>query len=44
MRTPVTLGRASVQFIEVKSGLAEGDRIVLSDMSQYDNFDRIRLN
>ena len=44
VRTPVTLGRASVQFIEVKSGLQEGDRIVLSDMSQYDAFDRIRLN
>lgn len=42
-RTPVRIGRRSVQFVEVLEGLDEGDRVVLSDMSQYDAFDRLRL-
>jgi HlyD family secretion protein len=44
VQTSVKLGRASVQFIEVLEGLQEGDRVVLSDMSQYDTFNRIKLN
>lgn len=44
VRTPVKIGRRSVMFVEVVEGLAEGDRVVLSDMSQYDSFDRLRLN
>ena len=44
VRTPVKLGRRSVQFVEIVDGLKEGDRVVLSDMSQYDAFDRIRIN
>jgi HlyD family secretion protein len=43
-QTPVKLGKASVQFIEVLEGLQEGDRVVLSDMSQYDGYNRIKLN
>jgi HlyD family secretion protein len=43
-RTPVVLGRSSVNTIEVVSGLQPGDRVILSDMSQWDNHDRIRLN
>lgn len=43
-RTNVKLGRASVNTIEVKDGLKVGDRVILSDMSQYDQFARIRLN
>ncbi len=42
-RVRVILGRASVNAIEVKSGLDEGDQIVLSDMSSWDAFDRVRL-
>jgi HlyD family secretion protein len=42
-RTPVQLGRSSVNTIEVLSGLVEGDQVVLSDMSAWDQFDRIRL-
>jgi HlyD family secretion protein len=42
-RTPVRIGRRSVQFVEVVDGLAEGDRVILSDMSQYDAFTRIRV-
>ena len=37
------LGRASVNTIEVLSGLQAGDKVILSDMSQWDNFERIRL-
>jgi HlyD family secretion protein len=42
-RVPVRIGRRSVQFVEVLDGLLEGDRVVLSDISQYDAFDRLRL-
>jgi HlyD family secretion protein len=41
--TPVELGRASVNVTEVVRGLNVGDRVVLSDMSQWDGNDRIRL-
>ena len=43
-RTQVTLGRSSVNTIEIVSGLQPGDRVILSDMSQWDANDRIRLN
>ena len=42
-RAQVQLGRSSVNTIEVLSGLGEGDQVVLSDMSAWDQFDRIRL-
>lgn len=44
VRVPVKVGRASVNSIQVVEGLHEGDVVVLSDMSRYDNTDRIRLN
>jgi HlyD family secretion protein len=43
VRTPVKVGRASVNSIQVLEGLHEGDTVVLSDMSRWDNTDRIRL-
>ncbi len=42
-RVPVKVGRASVNNIQVLEGLKEGDTVILSDMSRYDNVDRIRL-
>ena len=42
-RVQVKLGRSSVNSIEVLSGLNEGDRVVLSDMSAWDAYDRVRL-
>jgi len=42
-RTQVKLGKSSVNTVEVLSGLKVGDQVVLSDMSAYDQFDRIRL-
>ena len=41
---PVKVGRASVNEIQILSGLKEGDTVILSDMSRWDNVDRIRLN
>jgi hypothetical protein len=42
-RVPVKVGRASVNNIQVIEGLREGDTVILSDMSRWDNVDRIRL-
>jgi HlyD family secretion protein len=42
-RAPVKVGRASVNAIQVLSGLKEGDTVILSDMSRWDQVDRIRL-
>jgi len=43
-KVKVTFGRSSVNTIEVKDGLKVGDKVILSDMSAYDSYDRIRLN
>lgn len=42
-RVQVSLGKSSVNAIEVKSGLTAGDQVVLSDMSAWDAFERVRL-
>lgn len=42
-RSQVQLGRSSVNTVEILGGLKEGDQVVLSDMSRWDAFDRIRL-
>jgi HlyD family secretion protein len=44
VRVPVKVGRASVNSIQVIEGLKEGDTVILSDMSRWDNTDKIRLN
>ena len=44
VRVPVKVGRASVNSIQVIEGLQDGDTVILSDMSRWDNTDRIRLN
>jgi HlyD family secretion protein len=44
VRVPVKVGRASVNSIQVLEGLQQGDTVILSDMSRWDNTDRIRLN
>ena len=43
VRVPVKVGRASVNSIQVMEGLHEGDTVILSDMSRWDNTDRIKL-
>jgi HlyD family secretion protein len=42
-RVPVTLGKASVRAIEIVDGLREGDRVILSDMSAWDEYDTLRV-
>ena len=42
-RVQVKLGRASVNSVEILSGLQPGDKVILSDMSQWDAFNRVRL-
>ncbi len=44
VRVPVKVGRASVNSIQVLTGLQEGETVILSDMSRWDNTDKIRLN
>lgn len=43
-RVQVVLGRSSVSTIEIREGLQEGDQVILSDMSNWDAFNRVRLN
>jgi len=43
VRVNVKLGRSSVNTIEILDGLKVGDKVILSDMSAWDNFDRVRL-
>jgi HlyD family secretion protein len=42
-REPVTFGRSSVNSVEIVGGLQEGDEVILSDMSRWDQYDHIRL-
>jgi multidrug resistance efflux pump len=42
-RVQVKVGKASVTQIQILDGLKEGDRVILSDMSRYDNTDKVRL-
>jgi HlyD family secretion protein len=43
VRVQVGLGRASVNAVEILKGLQVGDQVILSDMSAWDQYDRIRL-
>jgi HlyD family secretion protein len=43
-KVKVVLGKSSVNTIEIKDGLKVGDQVILSDMSAYDSYERIKLN
>ena len=43
VRVHVELGRVSVNSVEIRKGLQVGDQVILSDMSAWDNFDRVEL-
>jgi HlyD family secretion protein len=43
-RVQVKVGKVSVTQIQILEGLKEGDRVILSDMSRYDNTDKVRLD
>ena len=42
-RVQVTIGRSSVSSVEILQGLREGDEVILSDMSRWEQYERIRL-
>jgi HlyD family secretion protein len=42
-RVQVQLGRTSVNTVEIVKGLEIGDKVILSDMSAWDNYDRVQL-
>jgi len=42
-RVPVELGKSSVNVIEIVRGLEVGERIIVSDMSQYANAEKVRI-
>lgn len=44
VRVPVELGRMSVSTVEIVKGLQAGDKVILSDTSAQDGYDKIRLN
>ena len=43
LRVNVKLGKSSVNTVEVLQGLKVGDKVILSDMSAWDAFDRVRV-
>lgn len=43
IRVPVTFGKASIREIQIIDGVAEGDKIIVSDVSNWDAVDRIEL-
>jgi HlyD family secretion protein len=43
-RVNVKLGKTSVNTVEILQGLQVGDKVILSDMSQWDKYDRVRLH
>jgi multidrug efflux pump subunit AcrA (membrane-fusion protein) len=43
LRVNVRLGRASVNTIQVMNGLGVGEKVIISDMSAYDNTNKVRL-
>ena len=42
-RVAVQYGRVSGSLIEIESGLSPGDRIIVSEMTAWDAFERIRI-
>ena len=44
LRVQVTIGKMSVNLVEIRDGIEIGDQVVLSDMSAWDDFNRVRLN
>lgn len=43
VRVNVELGRTSVNTVEIRGGVQPGDKIIISDMSRWDGFDRVRV-
>ena len=43
VRVNVELGRTSVNTVEIRGGVQPGDKVIISDMSRWDGFDRVRV-
>lgn len=43
-RRQVRLGQTSVNFVEIVSGLNQGDIVILTDMQRYDDYTKVRIN
>lgn len=43
LRINVRLGRTSVNTVEILGGLQPGDKVIISDMSRWDSFERVRV-
>ena len=43
VRTPVTIGLTNFELYEITEGLAEGDEVIISDMSDYRNAKEVKL-
>jgi HlyD family secretion protein len=43
-RATVRLGRTSVNTVEIVGGLSQGDKVIISDMSRWDGYDRVRVD
>lgn len=43
-RVTVRLGRTSVNTVEIQGGLEQGDKVIISDMSRWDGYDRVRVD
>jgi HlyD family secretion protein len=39
----VELGRTSVNTVEIRGGVQPGDKLIISDMSRWDGYDRVRV-
>jgi HlyD family secretion protein len=44
VRASVRLGRTSVNTVEILGGLQPGEKVIISDMSRWDAFERVRVN
>lgn len=44
VRVKARLGKSSVNTVQILEGLRPGDKVILSDMSAWDSFDRVRLD
>jgi HlyD family secretion protein len=43
VRVNAELGRTSVNTVEIRGGLQSGDKVIISDMSRWDGYDRVRV-
>jgi HlyD family secretion protein len=43
VRVNAELGRTSVNTVEIRGGLQPGDKVIISDMSRWDGYDRVRV-